>query len=203
MDKEKVKDKKKITIKEIGPARLVMLLMAGIFLLLLSFPDLLSSKGTKKENTGVLESVTENNMKSVKTGDETTIYVNDLEDRLESILTKVEGIGTVDVMITLKGSKEEIVLKDKPYTQESVNEVDGEGGNRDSSNVSREDTTVLVDGGDGTSMPYILKELAPEFEGILVIAEGGGNIQIKTEIMDAVQVLFNVPAHKVKVMKMN
>lgn len=203
MDKEKVKDKKKITIKEIGPARLVILLMAGIFLLLLSFPDLLSPKGTKKDNAAAFETVTENNIKSVKTGDETTIYVNDLEDRLESILAKVEGIGTVEVMITLKGSKEEIVLKDKPYTQESVKEVDGEGGNRDSSNASREDTTVLVNKGDGTSMPFILKELAPEVEGILVIAEGGGNIQIKTEIMDAVQVLFNVPAHKVKVMKMN
>jgi len=106
-------------------------------------------------------------------------------------------------MITLKGSKEKVILKDTPYTQESMNEVDGEGGNRDSSSINKEDTTVLVNGGNGESVPYVIQELEPEVEGIVVIAGGGDNVEIKTEIMEAAQVLFNVPAHKVKVMKMN
>lgn len=201
MEKEKVKEKKKISIKEIGPARLVILLMAGIFLLVLSFPDMLSSKSPAKDNTGKQD--LRNTTQYTETKDKNDTYSGELESRLKNVLAKVEGIGEVEVMITLKGSKEKVILKDNPYTQESMNEVDGEGGNRDSSSISKEDTTVLVNGGNGESVPYVIQELEPEVEGIVVIAEGGDNAKIMTEIMEAAQVLFNVPAHKVKVMKMN
>lgn len=203
MDKEKVKEKKKISIKEIGPARLVILLMAGIFLLVLSFPDMLSSKNSSKDNTVNQDYKMKDNNLNTETQEEGDAYTTELENRLRSVLAKVEGIGDVEVMITLKGSKEKVILKDTPYTQESMNEVDGEGGNRDSSSINKEDTTVLVNGGNGESVPYVIQELEPEVEGIVVIAGGGDNVEIKTEIMEAAQVLFNVPAHKVKVMKMN
>ncbi len=201
MDKEKVK--KKLSIKEIGPARLVILLMAGIFLLVLSFPDMLSSKNSSKDNTTNQDYKMKENNLNTGTQEEGDAYTTELENRLRSVLAKVEGIGDVEVMITLKGSKEKVILKDTPYTQESMNEVDGEGGNRDSSSINKEDTTVLVNGGNGESVPYVIQELEPEVEGIVVIAGGGDNVEIKTEIMEAAQVLFNVPAHKVKVMKMN
>jgi len=203
MEKEKVKEKKKISIKEIGPARLVILLMAGIFLLVLSFPDMLSSKNTTKDNVAKQNNTINDNTHTTVAEDESDAYVSELENRLKSVLAKVEGIGDVEVMITLKASKEKVILKDTPYTQESMNEVDGEGGNRESSSINKEDTTVLVNGGNGESMPYVIQELEPEVEGIVVIAEGGDNAKIMTEIMEAAQVLFDVPAHKVKVMKMN
>ncbi|QHQ62774.1 stage III sporulation protein AG [Anaerocolumna sedimenticola] len=203
MEKEKVKEKKKLSIKEIGPARLVILLMAGIFLLVLSFPDMLSSENSSKDNTAKQDYKVKENTDNTETDDETEAYINELENRLKKVLAKVEGIGDVDVMITLKGSKEKVILKDGPYTQESMNEVDGEGGNRDSSSISKEDTTVLVNGGNGEGVPYVIQEKEPEVEGVVVIAEGGGNAKIMTEIMEAAQVLFDVPAHKVKVMKMN
>ncbi len=194
------KEKKKITLKEIGPARLVMLLMAGIFLVLLSIPNLPSSDKKSKE-----PSVSSNKLMGQTSGtanDETELYVTDLEDQLKTLLMKVEGIGTVEVMITLKGSKEVVVLKDRPYTKESVNEVDGEGGSRNSNKTEQSDTTVMVEGSDGVKRPYALKEIEPEVEGILVIAQGGDKAVIQSEIIEAVQVLFGVPPHKVKVMKM-
>ncbi|MGN6715466.1 stage III sporulation protein AG [Anaerocolumna jejuensis] len=194
------KEKKKITLKEIGPARLVMLLMAGIFLVLLSIPNLPSSDKKSKE-----PSVSSNKLMGQTSGtanDETELYVTDLEDQLKTLLMKVEGIGTVEVMITLKGSKEVVVLKDRPYTKESVNEVDGEGGSRNSNKTEQSDTTVMVEGSDGVKRPYALKEIEPEVEGILVIAQGGEKAVIQSEIIEAVQVLFGVPPHKVKVMKM-
>ncbi|BCK00528.1 stage III sporulation protein AG [Anaerocolumna chitinilytica] len=195
------KEKKKITLKEIGPARLVMLLMAGIFLVLVSLPNLTSSDKKTKEPSVSSKSLVSQSSDSAK--DETKLYVTDLEDRLKKVLMKVDGIGAVEVMITLKGSKEEVILKDRPYTNESVNEVDGEGGSRNSDKTEQSDTTIMVEGSDGVKKPYILKEIEPEVEGILVIAQGGDRAVIQSEIIDAVQVLFGVPSHKVKVMKMN
>lgn len=47
----------------------------------------------------------------------------------------------------------------------------------------------------------MLKELAPEIEGILVLADGADRATVKAEIVDAVQALFPLPAHKIKVLK--
>jgi stage III sporulation protein AG len=51
--------------------------------------------------------------------------------------------------------------------------------------------------------PYVVKEIEPEVEGILVVAEGAGNETVVNEITYAVQVLFDVPVHKIKVVKMS
>jgi stage III sporulation protein AG len=125
-----------------------------------------------------------------------------MENKLKNILKKVSGIGDVEVMLTLKASGKQVPLKDNPSTQESVNEVDGEGGSRTNNNVTREESTVLVADGSGGEAPFILQETEPEVEGVVVIAQGGDNVQIIMDIIEAAEVLFNVPAHKVKVMKM-
>ena len=39
--------------------------------------------------------------------------------------------------------------------------------------------------------------------GVLVVAQGGDNPVVIKDIQEAVQVLFQVEAHKIKVMKMN
>lgn len=202
------KEKKKLSIKEIikgmSPSNLVVILLAGIFLVILSFPNLRSSSESSKDNT------TSSNYNSNKDGNTNQnankteeTYLEDLEKKLEGVLGKVDGIGSIEVMITLKGSKELVTLKDNPYTQESVNEVDGEGGSRQSSKIDKDDSTVIVNSGNGESMPYVIKEIEPEVAGVVVIAQGGDSGIIKTEITEAVQVLFNIPVHKIKVMKMN
>lgn len=198
------KEKKKLSIKEIGPSNLIILFLVGILFLLLSFRDLRSPSETSKDNT------TSSNYNLNKDGNKNQdakstedTYITSLEKKLESVLGKVDGIGSVEVMITLKGSKELVTLKDSPYTQESVNENDGEGGSRLSSNIDQEESTVIVNSGNGESMPYVIKEIEPEVAGVVVIAQGGDNGIIKTEISEAVQVLFNIPVHKIKVMKMN
>ena len=50
--------------------------------------------------------------------------------------------------------------------------------------------------------PYVTLEINPKVEGVLVIAEGGGNSRIRQEILEAAQALFGIDAHKIKIMKM-
>ena len=119
------------------------------------------------------------------------------------MLEKMDGVGEVDVMITLKSSKELVVLKDEPYTQESLNEVDNQGGSRTSSSASNDEETVLVNDGNGNSEPFVVKELAAQIEGVVVIAQGGSDGEVALDIVSAVEVLFGIPAHKVKVLEMS
>ncbi len=39
-------------------------------------------------------------------------------------------------------------------------------------------------------------------EGVIVIAEGGGNSVVNAQITEAVLALFPIEAHKIKIMKM-
>lgn len=193
-------EKKKLSLKEIGLPKLAIMLVAGILIILLSFPGIFESKKPSKDIVQTNNKVNQNDTNT--TSYDTNTYITEMENKLENILRKVSGIGEVEVMITLKASKEQIPLKDKPSTQESLNEVDREGGSRTNNNVQQEDNTVLYTDEDGNSVPYIIQELEPEIEGVVVIAEGGDNAELIMDIMDAAEVLFDVPAHKVKVMKM-
>lgn len=194
-------DKKKISLKEIGLSRLIIIFAAGILIILLSIPGIFSPSKKAKDKTQDNSQVVQNDTNT--TSYDTNTYITEMEKKLENILSKVSGIGKVEVMLTLKSSSEQVPLKDKPSTQESVNEVDGGGGSRTNNNVTRDESTVLVTDGNGNSVPYIIQELEPEVEGVLVIAEGGDDVRIIMDIMEASEVLFNVPANKVKVMKMS
>ncbi len=199
-------EKKKISLKEIGLPKLALIFASGIMLILLSCFDMFGSNKTtnrqdehqeldnkklKEENATNMTSYSENN------------YIEEMEIKFENILRKVSGIGEVKVMLRLKASSEQIILKDSPYIQEGLNETDGEGGSRVSNKVDKEDSTVLTTDKDGKTVPYIIQETEPEIEGVVVIAEGGDRVEIISDIMDAAEVLFDVPAHKVKVMKMD
>ena len=51
--------------------------------------------------------------------------------------------------------------------------------------------------------PYVICRQMPKIEGVVVVAQGGGNAKTVTEISNAVMSLFPVEAHKVVVVKMS
>jgi len=203
MEQKDKKEKKKITIKEIGIQKIVIMFIAGILIIALSVPDIFGSKNKKKSEINDISSNPSETTGSTDKDNISREYVNKLEQELKSKLRLVEGIGDVDVMITLKSSKELIPLKDNPYSQDSTNEEDANGGSRVSSNIKKEEETVLITNDDGEKVPYVIKEVEPEIGGVMVIARGGDDKKIVGEIIDAVEVLFSIPTHKIKVMKMN
>ncbi len=195
-------EKKKISLKEIGLPKLIMIFVAGILIILLSFPGIFNFMATEDKTTQDTNIMVQQNDTNTTSYD-TNTYITEMENKLVSILKKVSGIGDVEVMITLKSSEKQVALKDTPSTQESLNEDDGEGGSRTDTSVTREESTVMVTDGSGNSTPYIIQKTMPEVEGVVVIAEGGDDVNVIFDIMEAAEVLFDVPANKVKVMKMD
>ena len=89
--------RKKITLKEIGIKNLCLLFGAGLVLVLASTMKIGSGKEDKKP--------TVNQVAVTEQTDALEQYTKELENRLTSILSRVEGVGRVEVMITLKSSK--------------------------------------------------------------------------------------------------
>ena len=125
-------------------------------------------------------------------------YNKKIEKELCELLSKVDGVGDVQVMITLASSEERVTLQNDSATTESTGE-DGTGSKRQKESATTESVLVRKDGQD---TPYLVQILTPEIEGVVVVASGADSGQTDTEIIAAVQALFPVQAHKIRVMKM-
>ena len=121
----------------------------------------------------------------------------------DDALLCVVGVGNVKVMITLKSSEENVVEKDQQSDGQSVEEEDSQGGKRMTKETSSDKTSIYEQKSDGTQVPYVSKKLSPEVEGVIVIADGGDNAVVVQNITGAIQALYGVEAHKIKVMKRN
>lgn len=186
----------------------VILILIGILLLVIVWPV----PGEKNQET-------EDEAKSVFKDNESDIMISDsslnrkaednlegyaagLEERLEKILSKIEGAGDVKVMITIRSSEELIVEKDIPLTRSSISEVDAQGGSRFSTDIDNAEGTIYVTDANGTETPYVKQIIQPEIEGVLVVTQGGDNILIRENISEAIKALFGIDEHKIKIAKM-
>lgn len=127
-------------------------------------------------------------------------YEAELEQRIRELLKHVDGVGEVDVMVVLQSSAEKVWQSDGSTSTSLTEEKDSEGGSRRIESRDMDHSTVLLSG-DGKSEPMLTKELRPQISGIIISATGGGSPQIQAEISAAMEALFGLPAHKIKVLK--
>ena len=125
-------------------------------------------------------------------------YEADLERRIREILAGVDGVGEVDVMVILKSSEEKILHVDQNSSSSVTEEKTENGTSRIISQQELSESTVM---GSQNQAPIVEKELKPEVAGIVISADGGGSAVIKAEISEAMEALFGLPAHKIKVLK--
>lgn len=181
--KELFRNKEKKTVQNF-----ITMLLVGVVLIILSNSVLLKNKG-EEEKISSGENVNTNQTQSDFSGI--------LEEKLKNALMKVEGVGDVQVMITLENQGEIVVAEDKTIDKSETKE--GEGVNlKQSLNSKEENKKILLE----SSKPLVLKEIQPKINGVLIIAKGGSDINIKNSIIKAVQALLNVEAHKIEVLKM-
>jgi stage III sporulation protein AG len=104
-------------------------------------------------------------------------------------------------MLTLKSDGKRIVEKDTSRTDSADSDA-SDGTEKSSSQSSVQESTVFEKDASGSEQPFVSEELEPEIAGVLVIAQGAADAEKCAEITEAVMALFDVPAHKIKVMKM-
>lgn len=175
-----------------GKNQLLLLFLTGLLLLVIVLPTPTSQK--KEEDM--------QNPADVSKADTAAAgYEEYLEKRVASALEYVEGVGRTEVVITLKSSGEKVVEKDSDRTTQTITEKDSAGGERNSQERTTNTKSIFEQQSNGSQTPYVSKELTPEIEGVVVIADGGDSPVVIQNITEAVQALFGVEAHKIKIMK--
>ena len=182
-------------LKKIGFLRLCLLAVAAIILIICSLPQNQSSNLNQTQSVG----------SSLDTDGDTSLfsYEHELEKRLEQILGGMEGITSVDVMITLSATSEK-VLEKSIQLEENKQEIEkGSGESLEKSVTSslNKKNEALLTGNTSGSMPYIIKEMSPSIQGVVVAAKGNITQTKIRDISEAVQALFGIEAHKIKVIE--
>lgn len=189
--------------QKIRKDQLIVLLLVGILFLVITIP---TGNQEEKEDTLDKESI-KNSQRDLKDQQ----YIYDMEEQLERILSQMEGVGEVIVMITLKESSERVIEKDLQTSKETVAESDSQGGERTTTSETLGESTIYYGGNDAGGFsqeeseksPYISKERFPKVEGVVVVADGGDNAVVIQNITEAVQALFGVDTHKIRIVKKN
>ncbi len=163
----------------------VVLLFISVFLLLVLNTNPIS-KTTSSSNNKI-------------TNIDYSSYEEDMEEKLSTILSKVSGAGQVDVLITVSTGSENVIAKTtNRKTQETTENK--ETLKKEIFDEEVVDEVIYSDKQSGK--PFILYEKKPTIEGVLIVAEGGDDMNIKSSFIKTTESLLGVPSHKISVLKM-
>lgn len=122
-----------------------------------------------------------------------------LADRLKAVLETVEGAGKVEVTVRLAGSTRTEYAVNTTTGKRVTEEKDKSGSNRLITEDNNNGQVVLVRDGQKEDA-VVEREEAPRILGVLVVADGAGDPEVKAEIFRAAEVALGVEAHRVLVL---
>ncbi len=162
---------------------------AGAFVvgvLLLAFPSAETGTGAGQ----LAESAEE-------TADEyTERYVAELKSSLTEIISHIRGAGKTEVFVTLESGARYV------YAQSSSKRSDSEYGSRMSESESSDTELALIDSKDG-EQPIVLYRSEPVVQGVVVVCEGAGDINVRKAVVEAVTTACAIGSNRVSVLEMS
>lgn len=136
-------------------------------------------------------------VETLKQGDSDS-QSDEMKKSLEAILSKIKGAGRVEVMITFFSGNEAIPAYDVKTSGNDTAEKDKEGGSRSIKQSEKESKTIYEEK-DGEKKPFIVKELLPRVKGVVIVADGAENADVKISLTRAAEALLDIAAHKIQV----
>lgn len=164
-------------LKKGGNIKIVVFMgLAGI--LLIMFSELFFSNDNKQK---------ENSIKSENISGNYENYAHDMENQLKRILEKIDGVGKVDVMVTVVGTEEYIYAEEEKI--------------KTGENDSSEEKQYVIIGSNGDKQALLKKIVSPEISGVVIICEGGDGNIIKERVYNTISAVLNISSQKIYVTK--
>ena len=139
---------------------------------------------------------------TVPTDQTEEIMQSDLEKNLQNVLSKIKGVGNVEVLITYSESSEIVAMYNETTKENITEENDTSGGKRI---IEQKDTdkTIAYEEESGRKTPVTQKIIMPTVTGAVIIAQGANNSTVKAYITQAVEAATGLATHKIQVFEMN
>ena len=110
------------------------------------------------------------------------------EKAMEDILGKINGVGRVEVMLTLHSGGERVLAQDSSLRY---------SGSAQSPDSYERSSQPVTDAGG----VVVTQEKYPQYRGALVVCEGGGNDAVRFQVVSAVSALTGLGSDRIAVVK--
>lgn len=184
--------------KKLRKDQCLILILAGVLFCVISLPTEKDKSKSGLTDTSATIIKNEHTFEEEKSAD----YVTGWEEKLEESLRCVEGAGKVRVLLYVGESEEMILAKDGTEETSDTTETDAAGGNRHITESRLDKKVVCTVDERGQNVPLVVKTVAPNVEGVVVIAQGADKAQVRRDIIEAIQVLFDVDMNRISIIKM-
>ena len=191
VDKNKISSKKKIE----NLVFLIIILIVTVVIINYIWNGNKASDNTIKNSSGKQLAVTDNNTMKKEDNDKDE---DDLESRLEEILSKISGVGNVKVFINYSESSQTVAMYNENSKTSVTEETDTSGGVRKVEQIDN-DKQVVYQEENGSKIPIVEKKIEPKIEGAIITANGASDINVKTNIIQAVEAATGLATHKIQV----
>ena len=152
----------------------LLVILVGVVLLLL--PPLWGEKEEAEESA------------SQTTKQDDAFSTAELEDRLEQILSQIQGVGETQVVLTLKSGPQDILAQDVDTSM-------------DDRGTQSELSSVILSQGSGREDAIVVQQLSPQYQGALVVCSGGDDPEVRLRLVEAVSALTGLGEDKISVCK--
>jgi stage III sporulation protein AG len=126
-------------------------------------------------------------------------YEEEYEKQLKRALEEMLGVDDVTVVVNIDSTDKKVLEKNTVTKSQTTEEKDNEGGERKVQDTSTDQQLVIIREGE-KEVPIVVEYQKPAIRGVLVVAKGAENIQVKKWIIEAVTRALDVPSHRVAVM---
>jgi stage III sporulation protein AG len=126
-------------------------------------------------------------------------YEEEYEKQLKKALEEMLGVDDVTVVVNIDSTDKKVLEKNTVTKSQTTEEKDNEGGERKVQDNSTDQQLVIIREGE-KEVPIVVEYQKPAIRGVLVVAKGAENIQVKKWIIEAVTRSLDVPSHRVAVM---
>lgn len=127
---------------------------------------------------------------NTNTSTSTFEYADYMENKLSKLLSGVDGAGKVSVMLSLEGTSEIVYATS---TEEKTN-------TSSITNGSTSNTIITTEPIFASGQPIVVKEYLPKITGVIIVAQGAGDIKVKLELLQAIQTLLDVAPSKIEIL---
>ncbi len=127
-------------------------------------------------------------------------YVADLESRIHAIVNQIDGAGDAKVMVTLANTIEYVYESERKETADFATEYHDGAIEKEQAEQEYEKTVVLVDGESGREA-LLKTTVEPKVRGVVVVCQGGDDVTVQKQIIDAVTTALELSSNRVCVVK--
>lgn len=170
----RLRDKKNVRLR----TNFVMVIgLIGIFLIFIS--GYIGKSDNKKTSPVTFQTTDED------------AYKEQVCNELQSILSRIKGVGNVDVMVSVKGTTEYVYAE----------QINSSNQTEEGSSASKYQSEIVIINSEGDRQALIKKVIKPEISGVLIVCDGGDDILLAEKVINAVSAALNISKGKICVAK--